>query len=96
VLPLIRHHHERFDGSGYPDRLAGADIPLLARVFQVVDIYDALTNDRCYRKALDPPAAFAVMIDETTRGFWDPEAIETFMLMLESEGVEVAADAACR
>jgi putative two-component system response regulator len=95
VLPLIRHHHERFDGSGYPDGLAGADIPLLARVFQVVDVYDALTNDRCYRKALDIPAALAVMIDETTRGFWDPEPVEAFMRMLESEGVDCVAEAAC-
>ena len=52
VLPIIRHHHEHGDGSGYPDGLKGDDIPLLARVFQVVDVFDALTNDRPYRRAL--------------------------------------------
>jgi putative two-component system response regulator len=95
VLPLIRHHHERFDGSGYPDGLAGGDIPLLARVFQVVDVYDALTNDRCYRKALDRQAALSVMVDETNHGSWDPEAFEAFVLMLESESADCVADAAC-
>ena len=95
VLPLIRHHHERFDGSGYPDGLAGADIPLLARVFQIVDVYDALTNDRCYRKALDRDTALGVMVDETNHGFWDPEAFEAFVLMLETEGDDRLADAAC-
>jgi putative two-component system response regulator len=95
VLPLIRHHHERFDGSGYPDGLAGADIPLLARVFQIVDVYDALTNDRCYRKALDRDTALGVMVDETNHGFWDPEAFEAFVLMLETEGDGRLADAAC-
>ena len=95
VLPLIRHHHERFDGSGYPDGLAGADIPLLARVFQIVDVYDALTNDRCYRKALDRDTALGVMVDETNHGFWDPEAFEAFVLMLECEGDDRLADAAC-
>ena len=95
VLPLSRHHHERFDGSGYPDGLAGADIPLLARVFQIVDVYDALTNDRCYRKALDRDTALGVMVDETNHGFWDPEAFEAFVLMLETEGDDRLADAAC-
>ncbi len=52
VLPIIRHHHERLDGSGYPDGLSGDKIPLTARVLQTVDIYDALTTDRPYREAL--------------------------------------------
>ena len=95
VLPLIRHHHERFDGSGYPDGLAGGDIPLLARVFQVVDVYDALTNDRCYRKALDRMTALSVMVDETNHGFWDPEAFEAFVIMVESESSDCVAGAAC-
>jgi len=85
VLPLIRHHHERFDGSGYPDGLRGQDIPLLARVFQLVDIYDALTNDRCYRKALEPNDALEVMADETRRGFWDPEIFDEFVSLVEEE-----------
>src|SRR5258708_15718510 len=52
AIPIIRHHHERMDGSGYPDRLAGDEIPLLARILTVVDIYDALTTTRSYRKCL--------------------------------------------
>src|SRR5581483_8996207 len=54
VLPIIRSHHERWDGSGYPDGLAGEDIPLLARILQVSDIYDALTSERPYKPALTP------------------------------------------
>ena len=95
VLPLIRHHHERFDGSGYPDGLTGGEIPLLARIFQVVDVYDALTNDRCYRKALDRHTALGVMTDETNRGFWDPEIFETFVLMEEGARSDRMAGAAC-
>src|SRR5246127_367406 len=54
VLPVIRHHHEKLDGSGYPDGLKGREIPLTARILQTADIYDALTTDRPYRKALSP------------------------------------------
>lgn len=86
VLPLIRHHHERYDGSGYPDGLSGEEIPLLARVFQVVDIYDALTVDRCYRPAMSVEQAVAVVRDETERGFWDPDIVREFLTMLEEEG----------
>ncbi|MBI3895894.1 MAG: response regulator [Acidobacteria bacterium] len=56
VTPIIRHHHEKSDGSGYPDGLKGEQIPLTARILQTVDIYDALTTDRPYRQALPPPA----------------------------------------
>ncbi|MEE4272759.1 MAG: HD domain-containing phosphohydrolase [Thermoanaerobaculales bacterium] len=90
VLPLIRHHHERFDGSGYPDGLSGEDIPLLARVFQVVDVYDALTVDRCYRSAMTVDEAVAVVRDETDKGYWDPAIVGEFLAMLD-EGVDVSA-----
>ncbi len=86
VLPLIRHHHERWDGSGYPDGLAGEDIPLIARVFQVVDVYDALTNDRCYRRALRPDEALEVLRDETALGHWDPLVVDQFRAMV-TDGV---------
>ncbi|MCH8268500.1 MAG: response regulator [Acidobacteria bacterium] len=72
VLPIIRHHHERFDGSGYPDGLQGEEIPLTARVLQLVDIYDALTTDRPYRRALSLEAALATMEQEVQKGWWDP------------------------
>jgi len=92
VLPIIRHHHERWDGSGYPDGLAGEAIPFLARVFQVVDVYDALTSDRPYRKALSPEQALAVLQDETARGNWDPHLVQVF-----TRGVkELGADAHMR
>ena len=86
VLPLIRHHHERFDGSGYPDGLSGEEIPLLARVFQVVDIYDALTVDRCYRAAMSVEEAVAVVKSETEKGFWDREIVGEFLAMLYENG----------
>lgn len=78
VLPIIRHHHERRDGSGYPDGLKGDDIPLLARIFQVVDVFDALTNDRPYRRALNETGALALLHDETNRGWWDPKIVDAF------------------
>jgi len=71
VLPVIRHHHEKLDGSGYPDGLKGEDIMLSARILQTVDIYDALTTARPYRKALSPEEAFAVMQQEVKRGWWE-------------------------
>ncbi|OYW04560.1 MAG: two-component system response regulator [Acidobacteria bacterium 37-71-11] len=86
VLPVIRHHHERRDGSGYPDGLSGDDIPLLARVFQVVDVFDALTNDRPYRKALSAEDALAVQREETARGWWDREVLEAFAVMIGQPG----------
>lgn len=87
VLPLIRHHHERFDGSGYPDGLKGDDIPLLARVFQVVDVYDALTVDRCYRAAMTVDEAVSVVKEETGKGFWDKAIVSEFLTMLD-EGAD--------
>ncbi|PWB69536.1 MAG: two-component system response regulator [Holophagae bacterium] len=83
VLPIIRHHHEHGDGSGYPDALRDDEIPLLARIFQVVDVFDALTNDRPYRKALAIEEALALQRKETSRGWWDGELFEAFSTMLE-------------
>jgi putative two-component system response regulator len=82
VLPIIRHHHERSDGTGYPDGLVGDQIPLLARVFQVVDVFDALTNDRPYRKALPVEEALALQREETARGWWDHAVFEAFVTMI--------------
>jgi putative two-component system response regulator len=78
VLPVIRHHHEKLDGSGYPDGLTGEQIPLSARVLQTVDVYDALTTARPYRKALSPKEAFAVMREEVKRGWWDGSMLNQF------------------
>ena len=77
LLPIIRHHHERFDGTGYPDRLSGAGIPRLARIVAVCDAFDALVNDRPYRarKSLDEAVA-TLMAGAGTQ--WDPEVVQLF------------------
>ena len=79
VLPLIRHHHERWDGTGYPDGLRGTEIPLLARVLQVVDIYDALTNPRPYKHAYSSARALEILQEETDRGWRDREIASLFI-----------------
>jgi putative two-component system response regulator len=76
VLPIIRHHHEKGDGSGYPDGLKVEQIPLTARILQVTDIYDALSTDRPYHKALPPEKAFSIMREEVKRGWWDGSLVE--------------------
>ena len=78
VLPIIRHHHERFDGSGYPDGLRGSRIPLAARVLQIADVFDALTEERSYKPAFTPFLALEIMESEVARGFWDPELFAEF------------------
>jgi putative two-component system response regulator len=78
VLPIIRSHHERWDGSGYPDGLRGEEIPLLARILQVADIYDALTTARPYKPAFPHQHAVAIMLEEARRGWRDPELVPLF------------------
>jgi putative two-component system response regulator len=78
VLPIIRHHHEKWDGSGYPDGLKGEAIPLTARILQITDIYDALTTTRPYRQALPVPDALATMRAEAGRGWWDESLLNEF------------------
>lgn len=82
VLPIIRHHHERFDGSGYPDGLRGEDIPLTARILQLADVYDALTTDRPYRKADTSEVAFEIMEKEAAQGWWDRQLLSAFREMI--------------
>jgi putative two-component system response regulator len=82
VLPIIRHHHERFDGSGYPDGLRGKAIPLTARILQLADVFDALTTDRPYRKADPPEVALQIMEKEAARGWWDWDLLNAFCEML--------------
>jgi putative two-component system response regulator len=78
VLPIIRSHHERWDGSGYPDGLTGEEIPLLARILQVADIYDALTTARPYKPAFSHQHAIEIMVEEARRGWRDPELVPLF------------------
>jgi putative two-component system response regulator len=79
VLPIIRHHHEKWDGSGYPDGLRSKQIPLLARVLQVADIYDALTSPRPYKPAFSPDEALRTLQQETDRGWRDPDLVRLFL-----------------
>jgi len=78
VLPIIRHHHEKFDGSGYPDGLAGEAIPITARVLQIVDVYDALTTERPYKKAFSITDALQTMKQEVEKGWWDSHIFDLF------------------
>lgn len=82
VIPIIRSHHERWDGSGYPDGLMGDSIPLLARILQLADIYDALTSVRPYKRALTQEEAVEVLQQEVARGWRDPELVAVFLEML--------------
>ncbi len=83
VLPIIRNHHEKWDGTGYPDGLKAEEIPLLARILQVVDIYDALTTARPYKRALSPEEALDIMRQEVEKGWRDPVLTKLFIDRLE-------------
>lgn len=91
VLPIIRYHHERWDGSGYPDGLRGDQIPLLARILQIADIYDALTSARPYKPAYTPAEAIDIMRMETDRGWRDPRIFHLFT-RLQSEVISKMGD----
>src|SRR5216684_2847357 len=78
LLPIIRHHHERFDGRGYPDSLRGREIPRLARIVAVCDAFDALVNDRPYRPRLPVDRALAMLVDGAGHQ-WDPEVVDLFV-----------------
>jgi response regulator RpfG family c-di-GMP phosphodiesterase len=85
VLPIIRHHHEKMDGSGYPDGLAGNAIPRAARVLQIVDVYDALTTARRYRWAESPEGALGIIEKEVQRGWWDPIIFSAFRELVRED-----------
>jgi len=81
-IPIVRSHHERWDGEGYPDRLAGEKIPRLARLVAVADAYDAMTSDRPYRKGMPPEVAFVEMRKQSGKQF-DPDCISGFEAIRE-------------
>ena len=88
-LPIIRHHHERFDGTGYPDKLSGEKIPLGARILAVADSFEAMTRDRSYRKALSKERAIEE-IKRCSGSQFDPKVVMAFLEVLKEtkEGVE--------
>lgn len=84
AMGVVYHHHERMDGSGYPDGLAGEAIPLTARVTTIADVFDALTTARVYRGALSRQEALGIMADEVRKGWWDGRLLEEFLGVLDS------------
>ena len=81
-LPAVRFHHERLDGSGYPLALRGAQVPVIAQVLAIVDVYDALTTNRVYRPALRQAEASQILRAEAARGMHDPNLVETFIQLV--------------
>ena len=79
IRPMVRNHHERWDGCGYPDRLAGKAIPLSARILCIADVYDALTTTRSYRKGFDHDQAVQIMTENNATGHFDPEMFDLFL-----------------
>jgi len=79
VLPIIRNHHERWDGSGYPDGLSGESIPLLARILQIADIFDAITTKRPYKSAQSPIEAMRILDEQARSGLLDARLVEAFL-----------------
>jgi putative two-component system response regulator len=79
VRPIVRHHHERLDGSGYPDGLKGKAVPLLAQIMGIVDVFDALTTKRPYKPALPPARAREELLREVDRGWRDRDLVDVFL-----------------
>jgi putative two-component system response regulator len=86
TLPVVYSHHERLDGSGYPEGISGDAIPMSVRVVTVADIFDALTTDRAYRVALSLDTAFEILFDGVRRGWWDKDAVENLRATLDEQG----------
>jgi putative nucleotidyltransferase with HDIG domain len=80
VVPVILHHHERWDGSGYPGHLRGEDIPLGSRILAVADAYEAMTSNRAYRKAM-PAAEAQAILEEGAGRQWDPRVVQAFLFV---------------
>lgn len=79
LMPAVRHHHENFDGSGYPDALSGESIPLMARIISIVDVFDALTTRRIYRDSMSLEKALEIMHEEHGKGKFDPAIFSVFI-----------------
>lgn len=89
VREIVRYHHEHWNGGGYPEGLTGGDIPYLARVFQIIDAFDALTHERPYKDAMTPAQALSVLREETEQGKWDPKLMADYMAWKGKEGLHL-------
>jgi putative nucleotidyltransferase with HDIG domain len=87
ALEVPLHHHEKFDGTGYPDGLKGSEIPLPARIFAVVDVWDALTSDRPYRKAWTAKKSLNYVKDQSGKHF-DPDVVKVFLEQIQEELID--------
>jgi putative two-component system response regulator len=85
VRPIVRHHHERRDGSGYPDGLKGDEIPLLAQIISVVDAYDALTHARPYQRTHSPSEAIGVLRHQADEGLRDRALVDVFARVVAAD-----------
>jgi len=85
VLPIIRHHHERVDGLGYPDGVSGGELTLGPRIVSIADAYDAMTSNRPYRKGIPPADALKIFEREKGGGQWDSQLVDHFIKMIKSE-----------
>ncbi|MCB4756411.1 MAG: HD domain-containing protein [Elusimicrobia bacterium] len=85
ALPLIRHHHEHLDGTGYPDGLTGDQIPALVRIVAIVDIYDALRSKRIYKEAFPMDETFQTMWEEAHRGWWDKDLLDRWESLVRNQ-----------
>ncbi|MFA4875283.1 MAG: HD domain-containing phosphohydrolase [bacterium] len=83
VCPIIRHHHEKWNGMGYPDGLMADSIPYLARVFQVMDAFDAMSTQRPYKRAFSLEETLRTLGEETVKGYWDPAVMDKFLDFIE-------------
>jgi putative two-component system response regulator len=92
VRPIVRHHHERLDGTGYPDGLRGEAIPLLAQIMSLVDVYDALTTDRPYRAALSQQQAYEELSAEAGRGWRDRTLVDEFIALSREARLDQLAE----
>jgi putative two-component system response regulator len=86
VQPIVRSHHERPDGSGYPDGLRGEDIPPLARIMSVVDVFDALTTARPYKQPFPRDEAFRILRESARKGWHFEPLVEEFISLAEASG----------
>ncbi len=86
VIPVIKHHHEKWNGSGYPTRLKGEEIPVTARIVAVVDVFDALHTERSYKPAFSVEESIRILSDETDKGFWDPDVVRQFCGFIGEKG----------